>query len=155
MKFAEVEKAAKLAGHRVPVQWREDVQQEVVCRCLELEAEGVKLTAENVSAVAMKVVDYAFRHWVHNQHGREALRPVSLDTIVEDGEGNRITLADAIPSPACFANVVEWVEARIALQSMPPKIAKLAAMALLDKAHLPKSAREQLRAWAKQELVLA
>lgn len=97
--------------------------------------------------------------------------------MIEDSDGNELTLADALPSPACFANVEEWALARFALASLRPMwenlktgawtdkkpnktnqgkyrlldIPKFAAMALMDKAHLPRMARESLRRFAEVE----
>ena len=150
MKFESIEKAAKIASRRVPRPYQEDVSQEVICRCLELKAQGVALTLENVSATASQVVDYAFRHWVHDQHKRDRQSPVSLDTIVEDSDGNTITLADALPSPSCFSRVEEWALARIALKSLPPQIAKLAGMALMQGHRIPRAAKAELDAWYQE-----
>lgn len=152
MRFDEIEGAARIAAKRVPGQWREDVSQEVVTRALELQSRGAPLTPVNVSALVEQVIDYAFRHWVHDQHGRDRQTALPLDTIVQDSEGNTMTLADALPSPDYFANVEEWALARLALRAMPQRIARFAAMRLMDSAHMPRIARAELQAWGKANL---
>ena len=151
MELGQIENAAKLASARIPFEWRADCTQEIICQALELETKGAPLTPANVSAIAVQVVDYAFRHWIHDQHGRERLRTVSLDTIVQTVDGESVTLADCLPNPHYINRVEDYTMARLALQSMPPAVAKVAAMALIDKAHLPKGARQMLKAWAVKE----
>jgi len=152
MEFRELEKAAKLAGKRIPVQWREDVEQQVIADSLELQTKGVTLTPANVSAIAVQVIDYAFRHWIHDQHGRERQRTISLDTVVQTVDGENITLADCLPNPHYLNRVEDYILARLALQSLPPRIARIAASGMID--NPPTWAKRELKAW-RESLVPA
>ncbi len=158
MNASEIEKVAQIYSRRVPAQWREDCAQEIYARALELQAQGVALTGANLSAIGQETVDYAYHHWVHDQHHlvisgidyQHGEGPVSLSTLVSDGVGNTATLADVLPSPACISRVEDWALARIALASMPERIAKLSAMWLLDHRKLTKSERAGLTAWGQK-----
>ena len=153
MNWQSIEIAAKMAGRKVPAQWKDDTSQEVLTRCLELQSKGITLTPANVSAIAQHTIDYCYRHWVHDNPGKgkskvtgQQSEVISLETIVSTIDGHNITLADALPSPRGIDNVEQWVMVRLALQSIPDDIAHIAARKLVNH-RITDSQKRELAAW--------
>ena len=145
--LSDIEKAGKMASKKVPSQYREDASQEVATRCLELQATGVELTINNVSVIANQVVDYVYRHLVHDYQDKGIKTDcLSLDMVVTASDGSTATMADMLPSPYGMHNVENWVMLRMALKSIPPKLADIAARKLAG-TRITDEQKQALRAW--------